>query len=153
MEKTDRVNQDLRAIALLLVLGGFLFWAVWICVGLFDSHLGLGERLAFILGAPFVFVIMALVGGPPLLWIILSANGSANQSPEAKQLVDDIGLLCALPPAYRFFPMLALLRDACLAQPMRQEPPDFAGLSAAESGDADRDRNGPHKKCSQAERA
>jgi hypothetical protein len=115
MGKTDQVQNAIRAMWLLFVLGGSLFWAVWICVGLFEPHLGLGERIAFIVGAPFVFAIMAIAGGPILLLLMLSANGSAGQSTQVKQLAE-AAALCGPLSVARYLCLAALLREARSAE-------------------------------------
>jgi hypothetical protein len=123
MGKTDQVNSAIRALVLLFVLGGSLFWAVFICVGLFEPHLGWGERVAFIVGAPFVFAIMAIVGGPSLLVAMLSADDSGGQSTQVKQLAE-AAVLCGPLSVARYLWLAALLREArsVLAANRQAEP-------------------------------
>ena len=120
MGKTDQVNHAIRALVLLFVLGGSLFWAVFICVGLFEPHLGWGERVAFIVGAPFVFAIMAFVVGPSLLVAMLSTDGSAGQSTRVKQLAE-AAVLCGPLSVARYLWLAALLREARSVKATRME--------------------------------
>jgi hypothetical protein len=79
MTKTDEIKNAVRAISLLVAIGAVLFWAVCICVGVFEPKISLGERVEFIVFAPVCFVLGALWFVPQFLWMAVSPIFSGEQ--------------------------------------------------------------------------